>query len=120
MVTVIGADHQTILTRVAQDIGQIIGVLAGHPHVVCRERVRWKRPALTPVTVGQIVQNIGYPLGADLNEAPTDLREFFRDLLFEQRMKSADDGELELGKSRVLGEEVMMEKAAVRRMDADR
>jgi hypothetical protein len=118
--TVVGADHQAILTRVGQDVGQIVRVLAGHPHVVGGERVRRKRPALAPVTVGQIVQHVGHPLGADLNEALTDLRKLFRDLLFEQRMKRADDGELEFGKSRVLGEEIMVEKAAVRRMDADR
>ena len=120
MVTVVGADNQTILTRVAQDVGQIIGVLAGNPHIVRGEGVRRKRPALTPVAVSQIVQNIRHPLRADLNDAPTDLRELFRKLLLEKRMKRADDGQLELGKTRVLGEEVVMEKAAVGGMDADR
>src|ERR671923_2225836 len=120
MVTVVRADHQTVLASVAQYVRQIVGVLAGHPHVIDGQRVRRKRPALAPVTVGQIVQHIGYPLRADLNKAPTDLRKLFGNLLFEQCMKRADDRELELGKSRVLGEKVMMKEAAVGRMDADR
>src|SRR3990167_5648415 len=120
MVTVVGPDHQAILTRVAQDVGQIIRVLAGNPHVVRGERVRRKRLALTPEAVGQIVQNIGHPLRADLNEAPTDVRELARDLLFEKRMKCADYSQLELGKRRVLVKEVVMQEAPVRGMDADR
>jgi hypothetical protein len=117
--TVVGANHQTIFARVAQYVRQIIGVLASHPHIIDSQRVRRKRPALAPVTVGEIVQHIRYLLRADLNEAPADLRKLFRNLFFEQCMKRADDGELELGKSSVLGEEVMMKEAAVRRMDAN-
>src|SRR5687768_5623731 len=52
MVTVVGADHQTILARMAQDVRQIISVFARHPQVVCRERVGWKRPPLTPEAIG--------------------------------------------------------------------
>jgi hypothetical protein len=120
MVTVVGPDHQTILARVAQNVGQIIRVLAGHPHVIGGERIDRKCSALTPVTVGEIVQNIGHPLRVDLDEAPADLRELFRQLFFDQRMTRADDGQLELGKTRVVGEEVVMEETAVGRMDADR
>ena len=116
---VVGADHQTVLTRVAQDVGKIVGVLAGHPHVVSGERIGRQRSALASVAVGQIVQNIRHPLGADFNKAPTDLRELFRDLFFDERMARADDRKLELGKSRVFREEVMMEEAAVGGMDAD-
>ena len=119
MVTVVGPDHQTILARVAQNVGQIIRVLAGHPHVIGGERIDRKCSALTPVTVGEIVQNIGHPLRADLNEAPTDLWKLSWDFLFKERMKRANHSQLKLGKSRVLGEEVVMEEAAVRGMDAD-
>ena len=107
MVTVVRADHQTTLTRVAQNVGQIVRVLAGDPHVIGSERVHRKRRALAPEALGQIVQNIRHPLCADLDEAPTDLRELSRHLLFKQRMTRADNSQLELGKSRVRVEEVM-------------
>src|SRR3970040_1921285 len=119
MVTVVGADHQTVLARMAQDVRKVVRILAGYPHVICGERVRRKRPALASIAVGQVVQNIGHPLRADLDKAPTDFRELFWQLLFEQRMTRTDDSQLALGKSGVVGEEIMMEKAAVGRMDAD-
>ena len=96
-----------------RNVGQIVRVLAGDPHVIGSERVHRKRRALAPEAVGQIVQNIRHPLCADLDEAPTDLRELSRHLLFKQRMTRADNSQLELGKSRVRVEEVMMEEAAV-------
>jgi hypothetical protein len=39
MVAVVGADHQTILARVAQNVGQIVRVLAGHPDIIGGERI---------------------------------------------------------------------------------
>ena len=53
MVTVVRADHQTTFTRVAQNVGQIVRVLAGDPHVIGSERVHRKRRALAPEAVGQ-------------------------------------------------------------------
>src|SRR5262245_52530706 len=121
MVTVVGANHQAILTCIAQDVGQIVRVLAGHPHVISSKGgVGWKRLALAPETVSEIVQNVGHPLRADLNESPTNGREFFGDLFFKKRVTCADDRQLELGKRRVVVEEVMMDKAAIGRMDEDR
>ena len=104
MVAVIGADHQAVFAGVAQDIGQIVGIFAGHPHVIGGERIARKRFPSTAVAVGQVVQNIRHPLGADLNEAPTDVGKLFRDFFFEKRMKCADHGELEFGKRRIVGE----------------
>ena len=63
MVTVVGADHQTIFARMVQDIRQIIGIFAGHPQVVGRERIGWKRPALPPVAIGQIILEHRAPIG---------------------------------------------------------
>jgi hypothetical protein len=39
----VGADHQTILARGAQDVGQIVGVLARQPQVIDGQRIRRTR-----------------------------------------------------------------------------
>src|SRR5688500_20329001 len=101
VVAVVGADHKTVLAGVAQDVRKIVGVLAGDPHVVGRERIIGKSPSLAAVAVGEIVPNTRHPLRADPDKAPTDLRKLLWKLFLEQRMKRADDGQAQIGSTRL-------------------
>src|ERR671914_1969928 len=51
VVTIVGADHERILSGMAENVRQIIGIFARHPHVILGEYVGPKRPALAPEAI---------------------------------------------------------------------
>ena len=61
-VPVVGADHDAIVARVFDDIGQVIVALAGNEYLVFSEWVLGEPFALSLRTPGDFVVHPGYPL----------------------------------------------------------
>ena len=117
---VVGAEHDVAFAGMLQDVVEVVGGLASNEHVVFLQRVHAEPPlALLGETQLGVVEGVGDPLGADLDEAPAHVWELFGNALHQEVMEGADDGELELREAGVPGEEVPHIEVALGGVEAD-
>src|ERR1051325_9253631 len=109
-----------ILARVLKHVRQIVIRLARHPDPVFSQDVglvdRYAGALLPP---GVVVDRVGYPLRADFDEGELRPRKSGWNVADNERMERPDNGELELGKTRLFQKKIVDIEAAGRRMDAD-
>src|SRR5262245_21317723 len=90
--SIVGADHQAMLTGILEDPGQIIVRLTGHKDLVSLEHVFRKLLALCLITARRLVVDPRYPLCRRLDEPPTEMREEVRHVTHQQHRTGEHSG----------------------------
>ena len=119
MVAVVRADDDVVVAGVFEHVVQVVVGLAGHEDaVVLEEAARQLDAALLPEALGEVVEHVGDPLRADLDETDAQPREPLRNTVPDDRMERSDHGELELVEAGLVEEEVVLGEAAGGRVHA--
>ena len=91
---VVGADDQPVAANVVVYLLQVVVQLHRHPDVVLGERVGAQAVATSFHTAGEIVQQVGDPVGAEFDDAPLRVGEPLRQAGHQQRVERGEAAEL--------------------------
>src|SRR5580765_2474700 len=97
--TVVGADHQAVFTRAADDVRHVVVYLAGDEDVVVFEDIRRKNSAAGAVTDCRFAVNPRHPLRRGFDEAPAKLGKYFWQLAHDHVEAGCDGGNAKLCKA---------------------
>src|SRR6266567_9598848 len=117
---IIGADDQVVRAAVLEDVIEIIRTLTGDIHIVGLQRIVRKYPILALEAQIEVIIGIGQPLRAHLDEAPAQFGKLLRDLVHQQIVEGAYDGEFGPAEASFRGIDVAHGKTVVAGMKADR
>ena len=118
---VVGADDDVVVAGVFQHVVQVVVGLAGDEDATVAEKAAGQLDAaLLPEALGEVVEHVGDPLRADLDEADAQSREPLWNAVPDQRMERAHHRELELVEAGLVEEQVVLGEAAGGRVHAQR
>ena len=93
-VAVVGAHHQAIVVHVLDDVLQVVVHLGGDPDVVVGEDALLELPAAPFHPAPEVVDEVGQPAGAQLDDAPAQLGEAVGKVRHDQQVERAESHEL--------------------------
>src|SRR5215468_12564896 len=90
--SIVGADHQAMLTGILEDPGQVIVRLTGDKDLIGLEDVFRKRLALGLITARRLVIDPRHPLRRRFDEPPAEMREHLWYLTHQQHKTGQHGG----------------------------
>ena len=85
--TVVGADDEAVVAHVAMHLLEVVVQLDGDPDVVLGEGIGAQLTAAPLQASFDVVQHVGDPVGAELDDAPLGVGEALRHARHQQRVE---------------------------------